>query len=87
MVKPPFSATPEMLEREKVVSCEEINLWRDQQESIEYLMEFNGRRWDYGKRKRERISTSLTVARNGPLLGAMFSMMVLHFKPVHSILL
>ncbi|HAO2825666.1 TPA: DUF4376 domain-containing protein [Escherichia coli] len=63
----PFSATPEMLEREKVARCEEINLWRDQQESIEYLMEFNGRRWDYGKRTKERISTSLTVARNGQL--------------------
>ncbi|EMX0993730.1 DUF4376 domain-containing protein, partial [Escherichia coli] len=36
-------------------------------ENIEYLMEFNGRRWDYGKHTKERISTSLTVARSGQL--------------------
>lgn len=63
----PFSVTPEILEREKAARCEEINLWRDQQENIEYLMEFNGRRWDYGKHTKERISTSLTVARSGQL--------------------
>lgn len=63
----PFTVTPEMLESAKSARCEEINLWRDQQESIEYLMEFNGRRWDYGKRTKERISTSLTIARSGQL--------------------
>ncbi|KAF6592437.1 DUF4376 domain-containing protein [Cronobacter sp. EKM101R] len=64
---PPFVATPEMLERARAARREEINLWRDQQENIEYLMEFNGRRWDFGKRTKERISTSLTVARSGQL--------------------
>lgn len=66
-VIPPFAVTPEILEREKTIRCGEINFWRDQQENAEYLMEFNGRRWDYGKRTKERISTSLAIARNGQL--------------------
>lgn len=63
----PFTVTPEILEPVRELKIEEINRWRDEQENLEYLMEFNGRRWDYGKRTKERISTSLTIARSGQL--------------------
>ncbi|EAU3166991.1 DUF4376 domain-containing protein [Salmonella enterica] len=45
----------------------EINTWRNQQENSEYLMQYDGRRWDYGKKTQERMSISLAMAKRNAL--------------------
>ncbi|ENH8583539.1 DUF4376 domain-containing protein [Salmonella enterica subsp. enterica serovar Braenderup] len=45
----------------------EINAWRNQQESGEYLMHYDGRRWDYGKKTQERMGISLSMAKRNAL--------------------
>ncbi|EGQ5166181.1 DUF4376 domain-containing protein [Salmonella enterica] len=45
----------------------EINTWRNQQENGEYLMHYDGRRWDYGKKTQERMGISLAMAKRNAL--------------------
>lgn len=62
-----FVATEAVLEAAKAAKREEINIWRDVQENMEYVMEFNGRNWDYGKKTLSRISTTRLMAENNRL--------------------
>ncbi|EJK5709637.1 DUF4376 domain-containing protein, partial [Escherichia coli] len=62
-----FVATAAVLEAAKAAKREEINIWRDVQENMEYVMEFNGRHWDYGKKTLSRISTTRLMAENNRL--------------------
>lgn len=45
----------------------EINAWRDAQEDGNYLLEYNGHRWDYGKATQERMAISLAMAKRNAL--------------------
>lgn len=62
-----FTVTNEMLEAAKDAKRDEINRWRDAQENMEYLMEFRGRKWDYGKKTLARISTTRLMAEKNTL--------------------
>ena len=62
-----FVATEAVLEAAKAAKREEINIWRDVQENMEYVMEFNGRNWDYGKKTLSRISMTRLMAENNRL--------------------
>ncbi|MEG7483851.1 DUF4376 domain-containing protein [Citrobacter freundii] len=62
-----FTVTNEMLEAAKDAKRAEINRWRDAQENMEYLMEFDGRKWDYGKKTLARISTTRLMAEKNTL--------------------
>ncbi|HHN9508408.1 TPA: DUF4376 domain-containing protein [Escherichia coli] len=62
-----FTVTNEMLEAAKDAKRAEINRWRDVQENMEYLMEFRGRKWDYGKKTLSRISTTRLMAEKNTL--------------------
>ncbi|GDT64931.1 phage tail fiber assembly protein [Escherichia coli] len=63
----PFTVTDEVLDEAREAKRTEINRWRDIQEDTEYVMEFNGRRWDYGKKTLSRISTTRLMAENNRL--------------------
>lgn len=63
----PFTVTDEMLLKAKTAKRAEINSWRDAQESGNYLFEYNGHRWDYGKTTQERMSISLAMAKRNAL--------------------
>ncbi|HAE1795868.1 TPA_asm: DUF4376 domain-containing protein [Salmonella enterica subsp. enterica serovar Ank] len=58
----PFTVTEAMLASARQAKRDEINAWRDAQEEKEYLMTWNGRRWDYGKKTQSRMSTSVAMA-------------------------
>ncbi|HFG4884527.1 TPA: DUF4376 domain-containing protein [Salmonella enterica subsp. enterica serovar Anatum] len=45
----------------------DINAWRDAQENGNYLFEYNGHRWDYGKTTQDRMAISLTMAKQNKL--------------------
>ena len=62
-----FVATEAVLEAAKAAKREEINIWRDVQENMEYMMEFNGRNRDYGKKTLSRISMTRLMAENNRL--------------------
>lgn len=64
---PPFMATPEIIRAAKDRKRGEINAWRDVQESREYLFTYDGRRWDYGKATKARMSISLALAKRHAL--------------------
>lgn len=68
----PFTATPEMIQGAKDRKRDEINAWRDAQENGNYLFQFDGRNWDYGKTTQDRMSISLVMAQKG-LLPAGFA--------------
>lgn len=63
----PFTVTPEMLTAAKAAKHAEINGWRDAQENGNYLFDYNGHRWDYGKSTQDRMSISLAMAKRGAL--------------------
>ncbi|EAB2293854.1 DUF4376 domain-containing protein [Salmonella enterica] len=63
----PFTVTPEMLAAAKVAKHAEINGWRNAQESANYVFQFNGRNWDYGKATQERLSLSVQMAKQNKL--------------------
>ena len=63
----PFTVTAEVLDGAREAKRAEINRWRDIQEDTEYVMEFNGRRWDYGKKTLSRMSTTRLMAENNSL--------------------
>ncbi|EIF7518011.1 DUF4376 domain-containing protein [Salmonella enterica] len=46
---------------------DEINAWRNAQENANYVFEFNGRNWDYGKATQERLSLSVQMAKANKL--------------------
>ncbi|EBU8673480.1 DUF4376 domain-containing protein [Salmonella enterica subsp. enterica serovar Panama] len=63
----PFTVTPEMIRAAKDGKRGEINAWRDEQEDGNYLFQYNGHRWDYGKATQDRMSISLAMAKKGLL--------------------
>ncbi|HIB1524645.1 TPA: DUF4376 domain-containing protein [Salmonella enterica subsp. enterica serovar Muenchen] len=63
----PFTVTPEMIRTAKDGKRGEINAWRDEQEDGNYLFQYNGHRWDYGKATQDRMSISLAMAKKGLL--------------------
>lgn len=46
---------------------DEINAWRNIQESANYTFMFNNHRWDYGKATQERLSLSVQMAKQNKL--------------------
>ncbi|EBU8547022.1 DUF4376 domain-containing protein [Salmonella enterica] len=63
----PFTATPEMVQAAKDAKRAEICAWRDAQENGNYLFDYNGHRWDYGKSTQDRMSISLSMAKRNAL--------------------
>ncbi|EAQ6132353.1 DUF4376 domain-containing protein, partial [Salmonella enterica] len=63
----PFTVTPEMLAAAKDKKRTEINDWRNAQENANYVFQFNGRNWDYGKATQERLSLSVQMAKANKL--------------------
>ncbi|HAO0322016.1 TPA: DUF4376 domain-containing protein [Escherichia coli] len=63
----PFTVTEKMLGSARQRKRDEINAWRDTQEDKEYLMTWNGRRWDFGKKTQARMATSVTMASRNTL--------------------
>ncbi|ELB4163391.1 DUF4376 domain-containing protein [Salmonella enterica] len=45
----------------------EINTWRNAQENANYVFQFNGHNWDYGKLTQDRLSLSVQMAKAGKL--------------------
>ncbi|ECI0837941.1 DUF4376 domain-containing protein [Salmonella enterica] len=46
---------------------DEINAWRNKQESANYTFTFNNHKWDYGKATQERLSLSVQMAKQNKL--------------------
>ncbi|ELB8517312.1 DUF4376 domain-containing protein [Salmonella enterica] len=46
---------------------DEINAWRNKQESANYTFTFNNHKWDYGKATQERLSLSVQMAKANKL--------------------
>ncbi|EGZ4270400.1 DUF4376 domain-containing protein [Salmonella enterica subsp. enterica serovar Lexington] len=63
----PFTVTPEMLQAAKDTRRAEVCAWRDAQENGNYLFDYNGHRWDYGKSTQDRMSISLVMAKRNAL--------------------
>lgn len=63
----PFTVTPDMLSAAKDAKHAEINAWRDAQENGNYIFQYDGRNWDYGKSTQERMSISLVMAKRNAL--------------------
>lgn len=57
----PFNVTPEMLEAAKAAKRQEIEAWREQQESQPFTFEWNGHTWNGGPDSLSRLSP-VTVA-------------------------
>ncbi|EDF1295655.1 DUF4376 domain-containing protein [Salmonella enterica subsp. enterica serovar Enteritidis] len=57
----PFNVTPEMLEAAKAAKRQEIEAWREQQESQPFTFEWNGHTWNAGPDSLSRLSP-VTVA-------------------------
>ncbi|EJW4858541.1 DUF4376 domain-containing protein [Salmonella enterica] len=62
-----FTVTPEMLVYAKKAKHAEINSWRSMQENMNYVFQFNGRYWDYGRATQERLSLSVQMAKQNKL--------------------
>lgn len=56
--------TPEKARDQK---RDEINRWRNSQESANYTFPFNNHQWDYGKSTQERLTLSVQMARQKQL--------------------
>lgn len=63
----PFIATPEMIQAAKEAKHAEIKVWRDAQENGDYIFQYDGRNWDYGKSSQDRMSISLAMAKRNAL--------------------
>ncbi|EHK2737161.1 DUF4376 domain-containing protein [Salmonella enterica] len=63
----PFTVTPEMLAAAKARKHAEINAWRDAQEGANYVLQFDGRNWDYSRATQERLSLSVQMAKQNKL--------------------
>ncbi|EMW9516999.1 DUF4376 domain-containing protein [Salmonella enterica subsp. enterica serovar Newport] len=46
---------------------DEINAWRNKQESANYTFTFDNHKWDYGKATQERLSLSVQMAKQNKL--------------------
>lgn len=46
---------------------DEINAWRNKQESANYIFTFDNHKWDYGKATQERLSLSVQMAKANKL--------------------
>ncbi|EHI3752476.1 DUF4376 domain-containing protein [Salmonella enterica] len=46
---------------------DEINAWRNRQESANYTFTFDNHKWDYGKTTQERLSLSVQMAKQNKL--------------------
>uniref|UniRef100_UPI003A9362FD DUF4376 domain-containing protein n=1 Tax=Salmonella enterica TaxID=28901 RepID=UPI003A9362FD len=65
----PFIATSEMIQSAKDQKHAEINAWRNTQENLSYIFQFNNHEWDYGKDTQERLSLSVQMAKQNKLPG------------------
>lgn len=65
--KYPITVPDFVLDAAKRKKRAEINTWRDAQENGNYLFEYDGHKWDYGKTTQDRMSISLTMAKRGAL--------------------
>uniref|UniRef100_UPI003F66A732 DUF4376 domain-containing protein n=1 Tax=Salmonella enterica TaxID=28901 RepID=UPI003F66A732 len=65
----PFIATSEMIQSAKDQKHAEINAWRNTQENLSYVFQFNNHEWDYGKDTQERLSLSVQMAKQNKLPG------------------
>ncbi|EAW1164263.1 DUF4376 domain-containing protein [Salmonella enterica] len=65
----PFTATPDMIQSAKDQKHAEINAWRNTQENLSYVFQFNNHEWDYGKDTQERLSLSVQMAKQNKLPG------------------
>lgn len=63
----PFTVTSEMIQYAKDDKHGEINVWRNIQEDSNYVFQFNGRNWDYGRATQERLSLSVQMAKQNRL--------------------
>ncbi|EJQ8147557.1 DUF4376 domain-containing protein [Salmonella enterica subsp. enterica serovar Newport] len=63
----PFTVTSEMIQAAKDQKHGEINVWRNIQEDTNYVFQFNGRNWDYGRATQERLSLSVQMAKQNRL--------------------
>ncbi|EAP6364607.1 DUF4376 domain-containing protein [Salmonella enterica] len=68
----PFTATPDMLQSAKDQKHDEINFWRDVQESGSTTFSFNGHNWDCDKPSQERLGAALAAARANILPANFF---------------
>lgn len=55
------------LEKARDQKRDEINRWRNSQESANYTFPFNNHQWDYGKSTQERLTLSVQMARQKQL--------------------
>lgn len=62
-----FPSPPRLLSAAKAAKRAEINQCRDGQEDGNYLFEYDGHRWDYGKATQDRMSISLSMAKRNVL--------------------
>lgn len=68
----PFIVTSEMIQAAKDQKHDEINVWRDAQESGSTTFSLNGHRWDCDKPSQERLDAALAVARANILPADFF---------------
>ncbi|HAG2771094.1 TPA: DUF4376 domain-containing protein [Salmonella enterica] len=68
----PFTVTPEMLTAAKQAKHDEINAWRDAQESGSIIFTLNGHKWDCGKASQTRLAPVVAVAKSGVLPPGFF---------------
>ncbi|ENZ9958595.1 DUF4376 domain-containing protein [Salmonella enterica] len=68
----PFTATPDMLQSAKDQKHNEINVWRDVQESGSTTFSLNGHNWDCDKPSQERLGAALAAARANILPANFF---------------
>ncbi|EHK3390320.1 TPA: DUF4376 domain-containing protein [Escherichia coli] len=62
----PWRESQDMLEKEKEKACDRINIWRNEEENKEIVFEWQGRRWDAGKRSLSRLEPVLAVTEHLP---------------------
>ncbi|EJA0607579.1 DUF4376 domain-containing protein [Salmonella enterica] len=67
-----FTVTPEMLIAAKQAKHDEVNAWRDTQESGSIIFTLNGHKWDCGKASQTRLAPVVAVARTGALPPGFF---------------
>ncbi|EAA1980257.1 TPA: DUF4376 domain-containing protein [Salmonella enterica subsp. enterica serovar Java] len=69
---PPFTVTSEMIQTAKDQKHNEINVWRDVQESGSTTFSLNGHNWDCNKPSQERLGAALAAARANILPADFF---------------
>ncbi|EEQ0469365.1 DUF4376 domain-containing protein [Salmonella enterica] len=68
----PFTVTSEMIQTAKDQKHNEINVWRDVQESGSTTFSLNGHNWDCNKPSQERLGAALAAARANILPADFF---------------